>query len=209
MCKYKTTIMKAFMTFSILCLSCMLLFSQCEQQEVLTDDLKAETLSESEIESLKYLREEEFLAGDVYDHFAEIYTVPIFKNIGRSEDIHTEKVRELIELYGIEDPAQNHERGEFVNPELQELYNSLVEKGEILLDSAIVVGLTIEEKDIQDLNEALNHTINSENIRAVYEFLLMGSHHHLKAFYSHSVNRKIPFTPQYLSQDEFSSALDN
>jgi hypothetical protein len=202
---YKIAIMKTFLSISILCLSCSLLFSQCEQQDISFDGSKV--ITEGEIESLKYLREEEFLAGDVYDHFAEIYSVPVFKNIGKSEDVHTEKVRELLEYYEIEDPSLNHKPGEFINQELQLLYNSLIEKGELLLDSAIVVGLRIEEKDIFDLKEALTHIIKSENIRQVYEFLLMGSHNHLRAFHSHSLKREIRFIPQYLSPEEFTSAL--
>jgi len=132
----------------------------------------------------------------------------MFKNIGRSEDVHTEKVRELLEAYGMEDPAENHKAGVFKNKELQKHYNDLITLGEGSLKDAIVVGLTIEEMDINDLHEALENVVKEDNIKVIYEFLLMGSHHHLKAFNFQADRLGVNYSPQFLSQEEFKAALE-
>ncbi|MCF8381061.1 MAG: DUF2202 domain-containing protein [Bacteroidales bacterium] len=182
-------------------------FGQCVATTLQIDAENMGELTKDEVESLKYLREEEFLAGDVYDYLSELYTLPVFKNIGRSEDLHTEKVRELLEAYGIEDPAKDHVAGIFKNKDLQKHYNDLIALGEESLSSAVVVGLTIEEMDIKDLSDALENVIKEDNIKAVYEFLLMGSHHHLKAFNFHAGRLGVIYSPQFLTEKEFKAAL--
>jgi hypothetical protein len=195
--------MKTLFTTFILCSFCIISFSQCAK------DTGIETYQPSpeEIESLKYLREEEFLAGDVYEYFSNMYDIPVFRNISKSEDVHTERVRMLIDRYQIEDPAANHTTGNFKNNELQDLYNSLIEKGSYSLDSAIVVGLMIEEKDILDLQDALDNTIKAEDIRAVYIALKRGSNNHLRAFYRHAEAREIGYSPRFLDETTFMEYL--
>lgn len=182
-------------------------FSQCRYANQLTKN-ENEVLSKAEIESLRFLREEELLAGDVYKYLSELYSVPVFKNISKSEDVHTGRVKDLLDLYGIEDPAINHTAGEFKNQELQKLYITLTSQGKISLNEAIVVGLTIEEKDIYDLKKAITGEIKSENIKTVYSYLLSGSHHHLKAFNAHAEGRDIDYQPQFLTVAEFKEALN-
>ena len=181
---------------------------QCAALELKIDTENINELTNKEIKSLKYLREEEFLAGDVYEYLSEIYSLPVFKNISKAEDLHTEKVRELLEAYEIPDPAKNHEAGVFENKVLQAHYIALIALGEKSLNDAIVVGLTIEEMDIKDLQDALDNVIKEENIRKVYDFLLMGSHHHLKAFNFQAGNRDLTYKPQFLTEEEFQLALE-
>lgn len=197
--------MKTVFTTLILCSFCIISFSQCAK------DTGIETYQPSpeEIENLKYLREEEYLAGDIYEYFSNMYDIPVFRNISKSEDVHTERVRMLIDRYQIEDPAANHTAGNFKNEELQNLYNSLIEKGSYSLDSAIVVGLMIEEKDILDLQEALDNTIKAEDIRAVYIALKRGSNNHLRAFYRHAEARKLDYSPRFLDELTFREYLSD
>lgn len=163
--------------------------------------------SDEEIESLKFLREEELLAGDVYEFLSTLYDIPVFKNISKSEDVHTGRIKMLLTRYQVDDPAQNHEDGKFENRQLQNLYDELTATGKISLDSAIVVGLMIEEKDIKDLQEALDTVIKAEDIRTVYAALKRASGNHLRAFYSHAENRNITYAPRFLDQRSFEEAL--
>lgn len=201
--------MKKISAFVVFCGLCITAMSQCvmsNEDLVVSDN---ETLTANEISNLQFLREEEFLAGDVYEYLSELYSLPVFRNISKSEDVHTEHVRTLLELYNIEDPAASHETGKFVNKELQELYDSLVRKGKMSLDSAIIVGLTIEEKDIHDLNQAMENVVKTENIRTVYSWLLAGSEHHLNAFNFQAERLNLSYKPVFLSDSEFNSYLEN
>jgi len=195
--------MKKLSLFVGFCAICALSFAQCAKDQ----GIEVYTISKEEKESLKYLREEEFLAGDIYKYFSGLYDIPIFRNISKSEDVHTERVRIMLERYEIEDPAANHIAGKYHNTELQELYDQLIEKGSASLDSAIVVGLMIEEKDILDLQEALDKVIQAEDIRAVYSALKRGSTNHLNAFYRHASSRGIQYNPQFLTAAEFRNYL--
>jgi len=75
-------------------------------------------LTEEEESGLLFMREEEKLAHDVYVNMYDLWEVPVFYNISKSETQHTTKVLSLIELYGLEDPALPGV-GEFSNEDLQ------------------------------------------------------------------------------------------
>jgi hypothetical protein len=177
------------------------LFEEIEKtkEEQSSDNL----LTELEISSLQHMREEEMLAHDVYIFLAELYTVPVFRNIAKSELVHTEHVKELIEKFSLEDPAADHQPGVFKDAHIQELYDGLTKKGSTSLQDAIVVGLTIEDLDIADLEVALESEVDNEDIVEVYNFLLMGSKNHMKAFYFHAQRNGIDYDPQYISMEHF------
>ena len=175
------------------------LFEEIEKKK----EISKSALSDKEKNSLMHMREEEMLAYDVYTLLSGLYDVPIFRNIAKSEMIHTTRVKELIDKYELEDPALNHEPGVFKDDGLQELYDVLTEKGKVSYEDAIVVGLTIEDLDINDLEMALENEVDNEDIVEVYNFLLMGSKNHMKAFYAHAKSNDIEYIPQYISQEHF------
>ena len=79
-------------------------------------------LSQAEIDGLMFMREEEKLARDVYLALYEYWNISIFNNIANSESTHMEAVLTLLKKYDLTDPASN-KRGEFVNSDLQNLYD--------------------------------------------------------------------------------------
>lgn len=192
-----------FVLLAILMIQCETiparLFEEIEKEK----EIENSVLTEQEINSLMLLREEEMLAYDVYNFLSGLYDVPIFRNIAKSEMVHTTRVKELIDKYGLEDPAADHKPGEFNDAGLQELYDALTEKGKVSYKDAIVVGLTIEDLDINDLEMALEHEVDNEDIVEVYNFLLMGSKNHMKAFYLHAKSNDIEYIAQFISQEHF------
>ena len=56
-------------------------------------------LTESEIQGILFMREEEKLARDVYLALAERWDMNVFSNIARSEQTHMDSVLTLIELF--------------------------------------------------------------------------------------------------------------
>ncbi len=207
----------------ILAAGLALLFSACSKEDPATDlmDLELKSsetaaflcdnctydgvLTEDDSLGLLFMREEEKLAGDVYKTFFEAYGETIFQNIANSEDAHTSAVLNLINAYGLEDPALE-DRGEFSNPDLAELYASLVDEG-TSLGAALKVGALIEEIDILDLIEELERTEN-EDLQRVYGNLLSGSENHLRAFVNALAGIGVTYEPQELETADYQAILD-
>ena len=165
------------------------------------------TLTPGEIAGLTFMREEEKLARDVYLTMNEAWDIQVFGNIARSEQSHMDAIGTLLTRYGIADPAAGNEVGEFTNPDLQALYNSLVEQGGQSLTEALRVGATIEEVDIRDLVQQLA-AVEHSDIQRVYERLEQGSENHLRAFVS-TLERQTgeTYDPQYLDQATFDGII--
>lgn len=165
-----------------------------------------EDVSQEEIDGILFMREEEKLARDVYLTMFNLWELPIFQNIAASEQNHMDAVMNLITIYGLEDPASNA-IGVFTNPDLQNLYDQLVERGSKSLSEALMIGGAIEEIDIIDLQNQLAKLENS-NIQQIYMNLLRGSENHLRSFVSavQSQTGEI-YHPQYLEQDVYQTIL--
>jgi len=162
-------------------------------------------LSDGEEAGLIFMREEEKLAHDVYVTLYAQWGLPLFQNIADSEATHTAAIKTLLDRYGIADPAEGNDVGEFTNPDLQKLYDQLVEQGSRSLADALKVGAAIEEIDILDLQTRLAQTASAD-IKLVYGNLLKGSQNHLRAFTS-TLQRQTgeTYVPQYLDATSYNS----
>ncbi len=134
------------------------------------------------VKNLTFLREEEKLARDVYNALAAKYSQAApFVNIAKSEQRHFDTIGVLLVRYGIADPAAGHAAGSFADAGLQTLYNDLVATGGESLAKAYEVGITIETKDIADLEAAIAQTTQAD-VKAALTNLRNGSRNHLAAF---------------------------
>ncbi len=165
--------------------------------------LPVEELSEAEQASLIKMRQEEKLARDVYLSLQLQWGVRIFANIARAEQRHMDMVALLLDRYGIEDPAADDTIGVFTDEAFNELYSKLVEAGNASIEAALEVGATIEDLDIFDLDEALNNDIDNADIAMIYQNLAKGSRNHMRAFTSRLAAYEIPYSPQYISEEEY------
>ena len=170
--------------------------------------LPKQPISEEEKEGLIEMREEEKLARDVYLTLYNKWKLQIFKNIAESEQTHTDSVKYLLDRYGIEDPVKSDEIGKFSNPKFEQLYKDLVEKGSKSEVDALMVGATIEDLDIADLEHWINKTDN-EDIKFVYENLMKGSRNHLRAFVRMLNNYGANYSPQYISKEEYGQIINS
>ena len=141
------------------------------------DDMDA--LSTNEIDDLKYMREEEKLAHDIYVMMAGKWGLIVFENIAKSEEKHMAAVKHLLDKYKLEDPALGF--GEFASESLQIAYDDYLARGQISETVALQVGGEIEEIDIFDIQVAIDRT-DKDDIISTYEHLLCGSSNHLRAF---------------------------
>ena len=160
-------------------------------------------LSPEEEATLLAMRVEEKLARDVYATLYDLWNMPIFLNISQSESRHTASIAKLLSAYNITDPVDDSQIGVFEDPEIQKLYTDLIAQGSVSLADAYVVGATIEEMDIIDLEEALAET-DKADLERVYSNLKNGSIHHLSAF-SRAIENQTgtDYIPRLMTTEEY------
>ncbi len=172
----------------------------------MVSQLPFEELSQQEKDGLVKMREEEKLARDVYIYLNDLWQNRVFSRIAESEQRHMDAVAALLAKYGITDPVNGMGPGQFNSSEMQDLYNSLTAKGATSLEEALLVGATIEDLDIKDLEELLK-TSDNEDILTIYQNLVKGSRNHLRAFTSQLSNLGITYQAQFLTQEEVDSII--
>lgn len=151
-----------------------------DETEELEQESEIATQTSSTDELLLYLIEEEKLAHDVYTVLGETWGGNTFTNILASETTHQDQVLSLLNTYGLSDPRST-EIGVFTNPDLQALYNQLIEQGMTSQTEAYKVGVLIEQTDITDLTTAMSTTTDAV-IVSTLEKLRSASESHLAAF---------------------------
>jgi hypothetical protein len=152
--------------------------SVINEEEVTTDStVDTSTLAEM----LTFIVQEEKLAHDLYAQLANTSGAQQFANIVNSESTHISLVQGLLVSYDIVDPTVGLAEGEFVNQDLQALYDSLLASGSVDRAGAIAAGIAVEEKDIADIEVMLASELPSD-VASVLERLLSGSQNHLAAF---------------------------
>ena len=197
-------------------------FASCEQSEansltnesmeVSIDELAAiaafttdsNAITQSEIDGLLLMREEEKMAQDVYDSFYSTYKVINFDRISNSETRHTAAILALINHFELTDPALTTP-GKFSSTNIQGLYDKLVAAG-TSANTALSTGAFIEEYDIADLKKLIAETTNADII-TVYTNLLRGSENHLRAFVRTLKIRGIVYSPQILTSTDFATII--
>nr|MBK7068271.1 DUF2202 domain-containing protein [Deltaproteobacteria bacterium] len=155
---------------------------------------------------LRWLREEEKLAHDVY--VALQGRSMIFSNIAASEQMHTEAVKTLLDRYGIPDPSAGRAAASFADPTLQSLYDALVARGSASTVAALQVGAEVEELDIADIRE-MRGVATSADVRATLDTLERGSRNHLRSFWRQLQMAGASYTPQHLDAAEFRAIAES
>ena len=179
--------------------------SRLQTQQSVTALSALSALSAAEQNNLLFMREEEKLAHDVYIELYKTWNMNIFKNISSSEQQHMDVILKKINLFGLSDPSSS-EIGSFTNQDLQDLYNELIYQGSLSYNKALTVVVTIEDKDIFDLMNAIVTTKNLA-LQTTYQNLIEGSKNHLRAFVGLLKNQGIEYNPQFISQELFDAIL--
>ena len=169
---------------------------------------QATALGSEEIADLQFMREEEKLAHDVYAALYAKWKLPVFQNISQSETTHTNTIQSLLQRYQLNDPVTGKAAGQFADAKLQTLYSQLVQEGSKSLAAALKVGATIEELDIQDLQERLART-HASDVQFAYQNLEKGSRNHLRSFASQMKQQGVVYTPQYLDSARYQEIVNS
>lgn len=165
-------------------------------------------LNQAEIDEALFMREEEKLARDVYQDLAAYWqaqagsvpVVTIMSNIVKSENQHMESMKNVLTCYGLPDSINpSTPSGVFLDPELAQLYITLMTQGKITQDAALKVGGLIEEADIEDLQQAIEISQQAYTDQ-VYAALMCGSRNHLRAFAGELIKTQGKYVAQLLPQ---------
>ena len=164
------------------------------------------TLSAAEEATLVHMREEEKLARDVYTEMDGTWAYKVFLNISGSEQNHMDAMLKMLDKYEVPDPAEGNGPGEFTDGSISSLYTALVNRSEISLLEAFMVGGYIEEMDIIDLEAAIAET-DKASLTNAYSNLLAASRNHLRTFVSHVRNLGEEYEPQLMSEDDVNAIV--
>lgn len=203
--------MKRPYTNSLHILSCAALLSTLGSTTVFAGTARNMNLAEldtTEAADLTYMREEEKLARDVYQNFYPLWNITLFDNISQSEQQHFDAIGGLLDSYRLADPARMDLPGVFQNPDLQALFDQLLEQGAGSALAALQAGALIEETDMVDIAKAIIET-DQPDILQVYENLLRDSRNHLRAFVAAIEAAGIPYQAQVLTQDQVDAIVDS
>lgn len=196
-------------------------------------DADASALDATEASHLRFMREEEKLARDVYLILAALYPdQPIFNQIAtRAEQTHTDTMRDKLDQFNLPDPNPKTNDlpssiGVFTGDEwgwyFTDKFELLTAKGEISELDALYVGAFIEELDMYDIAVCprimvdrgftspcgLEYTDESA-LQTAYSSLISGSESHLRA-YVRQIEAVIGvgnYKAQYITQDEVDEIL--
>ncbi|MAX70611.1 MAG: hypothetical protein CMC76_05840 [Flavobacteriaceae bacterium] len=164
-----------------------------------------QNLTESDINALLFMLEEEKLARDTYRYLNNEWSLNQFANIKNSEQTHMDAVENLLIQYDIEYTILPE--GEFANQTLQNYYNQFILDGSLSQANALQIGATIEDLDIVDLRDHLEASTNLDLI-SVFNSLQCGSRNHLRSFVFGIENIGDNYIPQFLSLEEYSTIID-
>lgn len=212
--------MKANLIFLVLIISVMLSVSTgCTNGMAGIDDsslieknavidgtcLVSGTITAEDAKLILFMMDEEKMARDVYIFFSGKYTLPVFRNISKSESIHMKAVGNLVSGFNLTFTGTDTP-GEFENSEIAGLYKELTGKGSLSLDEALKAGALIEETDILDLEKAIMQTQNA-SVKTVFTHLLRASENHLRAFTGILKARKMTYEPLLLSSEYYQAVM--
>ena len=120
---------------------------------------------------------------------------------------HNGAVITLLERYQIRYP-DSLPQGQFKDTQLQTAYDQLIAQGLQSPNEALRVGAYVEELDIDDLQRLTTLDL-PDDIKNTYDWLLLGSRNHLRAFNNGLVQRGIEYVPQILSKKDFDAIVNS
>lgn len=190
---------------TIVILTSMVFLTSCSNDD--TEQVINNTeLNQTDEDALLFMLEEEKLARDTYEYLDNLWSINQFGNIKNSEQSHMNAVANLLTQSNVVYEILPY--GEFINAEIQNLYDQFVDDGSISMNNALIIGATIEDLDIRDLQDYIDVASNVALI-SVFENLQCGSRNHLRSFISAIENFGGSYVPQYISQEQFGNIINS
>jgi hypothetical protein len=156
---------------------------QLDRQACEACQLEKGTLTDDQEATLRFMANEEKLAHDVYTALHRSYDLPIFETIAASETRHLAAVANLMERYGVDGSPHALPEGQFSDTGIAAQYTALVTRGASSVEEAVMVGILIEQDDMEALSDAAEGLeVSAPDVFRVYSNLMRATQRHLSAF---------------------------
>lgn len=140
----------------------------------------ATSMSGDEVASLRYARQQEKLARDVYRALERRWSMSVFRTLARSHGQGMVAVKALLTRYRIADPVAGRGEGRFADPAFSRLYRNSVRQGQWSRWDARSVGVRIESREMRELRARLLSAAHPD-VRRLLTQLRQASSSHLRA----------------------------
>lgn len=170
-------------------------------------DEQSDQLRPIEAEKLRFMRQEEKLARDVYLSLYATWKEAAFKENANAEQQHMDLIKKLLNRYGVADPIIDDSIGVFEDKNFDMLFRSMTEAGNKSMVDALKVSAAVEEIDIDELQESVAESKN-EDLRQVYVDLLQDSKEHFRTVVRQIESLGITYHAQYMTQQEVDKILN-
>tara|TARA_R110002049_G_scaffold126573_2_gene282786 strand:- start:858 stop:1487 length:630 start_codon:yes stop_codon:yes gene_type:complete len=184
----------------------LLALLSCNNDDSSVAELENIDFTKEDNAALLFMLEEEKLARDTYTYLDDIWEINQFSNIKKSEQSHMTAVIGLLDQYSISYTLLPY--GEFIDQDIQKLYDQFIDYGSENRANALEVGANIEDLDIVDLANYIDATTNSAIIK-VFESLQCGSRNHLRSFVTAIEVAGNTYEPQYLTQEDYTVIIND
>ena len=184
----------------------LLALLSCNNDDSSVAELENIDFTKEDNAALLFMLEEEKLARDTYTYLDDIWEINQFSNIKKSEQSHMTAVIGLLDQYSISYTLLPY--GEFIDQDIQKLYDQFIDYGSENRANALEVGANIEDLDIVDLANYIDATTNSAIIK-VFESLQCGSRNHLRSFVTAIEVAGKTYEPQYLTQEDYTVIIND
>ena len=129
------------------------------------------TLSAAQKSALAQLAEQQQLAQNLYQAFADRYGSIMFDHLADAAGYQLDALRTLTSRYGISDPTAGKSTGTFSDPATQATYNRLLAQGQAGYTSALSAARTVTTTQVSTLTADLTG-LNAPDVQQVYTRLL-------------------------------------
>ncbi len=155
------------------------------------------------------MNEEKKMTCDLYTEFYQRWQLDVFNDVKESEQLHLQRINELMALYNITVPESKlpAEKGKYTNSDIQKLYDDYTVKGCISDICALNTAAYMEEEDLSMLRERIKDQ-NDEHIIKVFAQMEKATQNHLKVFVKSLKQSGVEYKPQVLSQGDYDAILN-
>lgn len=171
--------------------------------------MERERIDRQEKNDLRYVRELEKMAFDLYMGWSERWGLPMYTKGYKAELSHTKAVAVFLEIYDIKDKAHG-EVGSFEYDDILEKYNDRHERGMVSSEEAIRLTAEIQEELIVFLEQLLvDGRTDNMDIEVMYNNLIRASRNHFRLAVRHINRNGGSYSPIHLPEGMYKDIISN